>query len=107
LKILFLIPLTTTYLLSGMAMAQTAQVAVSYTSPIADYQPFVDEKVSSWKAANDKVGQIGGWRAYAKEAQQPDHTPSLAPAHSPVPVQKPAVNNGDDMKANPHAGHMQ
>lgn len=112
-KILFLIPFTATCLLSGMAMAQTAQVTVGYTSPIADYQLFVDEKVASWKAANDKVGQIGGWRAYAKEAQQPDNTPSLAPTptppptQSPVPVQKPAVNNGDDMKSKPHAGHMQ
>ena len=53
----------------------TAQTVVSYTSPIADYQPFVDGKITSWKAANDKVGQIGGWRAYAKEAQQPDNTP--------------------------------
>lgn len=46
-----------------------AQTAIGYTSPIADYQPFVDEKVTSWKTANDQVGQIGGWRAYAKEAQ--------------------------------------
>ena len=28
-----------------------------------------DEKVAPWKAANDKVGEIGGWRAYLKEAQ--------------------------------------
>ena len=53
-------------LLSGAASAQTAP---SYTSPIADYQKFVDEKVLPWKAANDKVAEIGGWRAYAKEAQ--------------------------------------
>jgi hypothetical protein len=53
-------------LLSCMSIAQTN---VGYTSPIADYQKFVDEKVLPWKAANDKVGEIGGWRAYAKEAQ--------------------------------------
>ncbi len=53
-------------LLSGMTFAQTT---VSYASPIADYQKFVDEKVLPWKAANDKVAEIGGWRAYAKEAQ--------------------------------------
>jgi hypothetical protein len=64
-----------------------------------DYKAFVDEKVTSWKAANDKVGQIGGWRAYAKEAQQPDNTPA------PAGVQKPASSSGDAIKTDPHAGH--
>ncbi len=70
----FFIPIAAiSCLLLGTAMAQTS---VSYTSPVADYQSFVDEKITSWKAANDKVGQIGGWRAYAKEAQQPENTPA-------------------------------
>ena len=63
----------------------TAQTTVSYTSPMADYQPFVDEKITSWKAANDKVGQIGGWRAYAKEAQQPDNMPAASQNSTPMP----------------------
>ena len=96
-KTLLLIPIAAvSYVLSGLA---TAQTNVSYTSPIADYQPFVDGKITSWKAANDKVGQIGGWRAYAKEAQQPDNTPV------PATVQKPVGNNGDVIKPDPHAGH--
>jgi hypothetical protein len=67
LKTLFLLPIAVAVcLLSGMTFAQTT---VSYASPIADYQKFVDEKVLPWKAANDKVAEIGGWRAYAKEAQ--------------------------------------
>ncbi len=70
------------------------QTVVHYTSPIADYQTFADEKVGSWRAANDKVGQIGGWRAYAKEAQQPENTPTLAPTDA-KPVAKP----------DPHTGH--
>lgn len=83
-------------LLSSFAIAQTT---VSYASPIADYLPFVDEKVSSWKAANDKVGQIGGWRAYAKEAQQPDNMPTPKPKSPNLP------NSSDAMKPDPHAGH--
>lgn len=55
-----------TCLLSSAAIAQTHS---SYTSPIADYQKFSDEKVLPWKAANDKVAAIGGWRAYTKESQ--------------------------------------
>jgi hypothetical protein len=70
LKTLFLMPIAfASCLLSSLA---TAQITVSYTSPIADYQKFSDEKVLPWKAANDKVAEIGGWRAYAKEAQAKD-----------------------------------
>ncbi len=83
-----------TCLISGTAAAQTA---INYASPIADYQPYVDEKITSWKAANDKVGQIGGWRAYAKEAQQPDNTP--------IPASKADSTMNDAMKTDPHAGH--
>lgn len=100
-KTLFLSSIAaTTCLLSGVTIAQTA---VSYTSPIADYQPFVDEKVTSWKAANDKVGQIGGWRAYAKEAQQPDNTPTPSPKSAPVKT--PSSGHADPLKTDPHAGH--
>lgn len=102
-KTLFFIPIAaTTCLFSGTVMAQ---VTVSYTSPMADYQPFVDEKVTAWKTANDKVGQIGGWRAYAKEAQQPDNTPT--PSQSSASMQKPSDGNADLMKTDPHAGHKQ
>jgi hypothetical protein len=67
LKTLFLLPLATAVcLFSSTAIAQTT---AGYTSPIADYQKFIDEKDLPWKAANDKVAEIGGWRAYAKEAQ--------------------------------------
>ena len=82
-KNLFFIPIfAITYLLLGTA---TAQTIVSYTSPIADYQPFVDEKITSWKVANDKVGQIGGWRAYAKEAQQQENTPTPSENSTTMP----------------------
>ena len=102
-KTLFLLPALAAF--SFFSSAATAQTAVSYQSPIADYQPFADEKVTSWKAANDKVGQIGGWRAYAKEAQQPDDTPTPSP--NALPMQKPATSSGDSMKTDPHAGHKQ
>ncbi|MEY4911636.1 MAG: hypothetical protein RL761_1299, partial [Pseudomonadota bacterium] len=66
-KTLFLAPMATAVcLFSSVAIAQNNP---GYTSPITDYQKFVDEKVLPWKAANNKVAEIGGWRAYAKEAQ--------------------------------------
>lgn len=67
-----------TSLLSLPVMAQNTVATDVYTAPLADYQPWTDEKATSstsptsstaWKDANNKVGQIGGWRAYAKEAQ--------------------------------------
>jgi hypothetical protein len=97
----FLLPMTVAAcLMSGTAAAQTT---ISYASPIADYQPYVDEKIVSWKAANDQVGQIGGWRAYAKEAQRPESSPD----NLPTPIQKlPASpSSSDAMKTDPHAGH--
>jgi hypothetical protein len=103
LKILFLLPtFAAVSLLSSSVIAQTI---VTYKSPIEDYKAFVDEKVTSWKAANDKVGQIGGWRAYAKEARQPDNTPTPSP--NSAPMQKPAGSSGDVLKTDPHTGHKQ
>jgi hypothetical protein len=71
LKPFFFVPLTVTLAVAVCFVSSnaTAQSNPNYTSPIADYQKFVDEKVLPWKAANDKVAEIGGWRAYAKEAQ--------------------------------------
>ena len=40
---------------------------LQYSSAIGAYQAYADQQVQSWRQANDRVGQIGGWRAYAKE----------------------------------------
>lgn len=75
------------------AMRQPQLAPTSFRSVFEGYRPFSDEKVLSWKDANDTVGQIGGWRAYAKEANEPD----AKNGNDPVPVGPGA--------ANPHAGH--
>lgn len=41
-----------------------------YRSALEGYQPYSETRMVPWKAANDTVGQIGGWRAYAKEAAE-------------------------------------
>lgn len=53
----------------------------TYRSAFAGYRPNVEEKVGSWKDANDIVGRIGGWRVYAKEAREPE-----APAEGSKPM---------------------
>jgi hypothetical protein len=83
--------------LSGTAVAQatapspspvlTAEPATTgFRSALDGYQPYTDEKILSWKDANDTTARIGGWRAYAKEAQQ-----SATPGAASQP--------------DPHAGH--
>lgn len=55
--------------------AARATADLGYQSPFEGYQRFTQEEVVSWKAANDNVGRIGGWREYAKEARVPAATP--------------------------------
>jgi hypothetical protein len=60
-------------------------------SAMEGYQPFDDGKPVPWKQANDTVGRIGGWKAYAREAQgEPAAKPAAPAASTP---------------ADPHAGH--
>lgn len=84
--------------LSGAAIAQTpaatatsapASSAPEFRSALKGYLPYTEEKTINWKEANDLTGRIGGWRAYAREAQQP------AAAVKPL----------GSSPADPHAGH--
>lgn len=43
-----------------------------YLSIFTRYQSYQEVPLSPWREANDNVGRIGGWRFYAREAQQPD-----------------------------------
>ncbi len=49
--------------------AADAMPSSVYRSAWSGYRPFADEKVISWKDANDEVRRIGGWRAYLRESQ--------------------------------------
>ena len=73
-------------------------LALRYDSAFSRYKPYRDEKATPWRDANDIVTQIAGWRAYAKEAQQPDNVAPIAPA-TPTRAQPQTT------KPNPHAGH--
>ncbi len=57
---------------------------LQYSSAIGAYQTYADQQVQSWREANDRVGQIGGWRAYAKEIRTgKDTAPSGEPHMDP------------------------
>jgi hypothetical protein len=51
---------------SASSPASAAQAA--HKSAFDGYRRFDDQKVQPWREANDKVGRIGGWRAYARES---------------------------------------
>ena len=82
-------------LLAGATFAQTPGDAeasraalptqLQYSSTMSDYQAYKDQPVQSWRQVNDRVGSIGGWRAYAKEIKsgEPASAKDSAPASDP------------------------
>ncbi len=84
-------------MVAGTALAAPAEkdqvnlplTTLHYTSELVRFQGYTDQAVQSWREANDRVGRIGGWRAYAKEATTEQSALDSPPA------------------ANPHAGHHQ
>ena len=61
---------------------------LTYTSTLGRYRAAGEVEVGSWREANDTVTRIGGWRAYTREASQPEATPAAepaAPTSAPVP----------------------
>ena len=49
--------------------AAKAAPVVSYSSVFDNYNSFEDIPDTTWIEANDAVGRIGGWRAYARQVQ--------------------------------------
>ena len=60
-------------------------------SSLAAYRRYAEQPVEPWRESNDRVGRIGGWRAYAREAAGDAPSAAQAPASA-------AAHKG-------HAGH--
>jgi hypothetical protein len=58
--------------------------ATRYESSLGQVRRIGDDKPVAWREANEAVARIGGWRVYAREAQQPDAPPSTPPAVAPA-----------------------
>ena len=52
--------------------------ALRYQSSLQTAASVRADKPLSWREANDTVARIGGWRVYAREAQQPE--PEIKPS---------------------------
>lgn len=69
--------------------ARSPVPAATHVSSLAGYRRLGDDRPIGWKEANETVSRIGGWRAYAREAQQPAPAAS-APAGRAAPPVAPA-----------------
>ena len=67
---------------------RSATKALQHRSAFDGYRRQGDDPPMGWRQANDAVGRIGGWRAYAREAAAsaaPPSPPAAAPASSSEP----------------------
>ena len=70
--------------------AQTAQPAAQAPQPpgasaFDGYRRFDPQPIAPWRESNDTVGRIGGWKVYAREAQQPE---PASPSGAAAPAQR-------------------
>jgi len=56
----------------GMPVAPAAETIQpeQAATPFKHYQGWRDEPQQDWRLANQRVGEIGGWRTYLRESQQ-------------------------------------
>jgi len=76
-----------------------------HRSAFTSYRAAGEVEVGSWREANDTVARIGGWRAYAREAAQPDGSAGPDPAAPSRPATDPAMRPVPAPAAAPAAGH--
>jgi len=69
-----------------------------YESSLARYRPYRDAKPTGWREANETVNRIGGWRAYAREAQQAGPAGDQPPPR-PNETAKPMPQGDGDHKS--------
>lgn len=63
---------------------------VEYRSPFATYRPHAVVTPGPWRALNDEVARIGGWKAYAREAHEGAQAPA---AMKPADTSKASTGN--------------
>lgn len=81
------------------------QAPIAWRSAFEGYQPHTEAPVASWREANDTVGRVGGWRAYAREAQAPaGSAPPAGTMQAPTGPMAPAATTPLPATA-PAAGH--
>ena len=73
---------------NGATDANASVPPTLYQSPFMGYRELGVDQTTAWKDANDTVRNIGGWKAYAKEATEAAKASAskAKPAVPPVPL---------------------
>lgn len=53
-------------------------ISLKFNSVMRQYQRFSDQALNSWPQTNERVEKMGGWRTYAKEANQAEDSANEA-----------------------------
>ena len=91
--------------------SDAAPSSSTYRSAFDGFRRFADQPVGPWREANDTVGRVGGWRAYAREAEGKGPAEShggmqMQPVERAATVQPAASSPGPAAApAKGHAGH--
>ena len=72
--------------------------AATYPSALATYRRLGEDKPVPWKEANATGNRVGGWRVYAREAQQPEPAVPAGPRAVPAPASGAAPGHGGHKK---------
>jgi hypothetical protein len=65
---------------------------LAYRSTLRAYRRIDQDSALAWREANDQVGRIGGWRAYAREANAPEADAGAAAAPGPGATATPPAH---------------
>jgi hypothetical protein len=77
------------------------KITLPYLSVFSHYISYKEQSVLPWQELNDKAGEIGGWRFYAREGKQPDKEgKSLEP--KPAETDHPSIPGKNSDR---HHGH--
>lgn len=77
--------------------AEKARLPSLYTSAFDGYRRFSEEELVPWRASNDRVREIGGWQAYAREAQA-NQADGTAPDNSASDARPSRSNDAGDAR---------
>lgn len=76
---------------------------LKHQSALQRYRPLGEATPKPWRAANEEVARIGGWRAYLREATAPEAAPAST---ATPPMSSPATTpTAPTQPAMPHHGH--
>lgn len=85
--------------------AQASVPALVYRSSLLPARPAAAAPPIGWREANDTVARIGGWRTYAREAQQAQPAPAAVAPPSPASRPAAAANPMGQPLPLGHGGH--